>query len=179
MLTRKQIFALGLLAILVVASIEAAKREKVKSKAKPKTYRRGEGWGSDYDDELDAEWEDWEDPELRYKRDQEKHKGYSMDKITEMLNRGEVPTSGPKMMFVKIKKELGIRRTRFDELMSQWKSMILTNGVESFGSPIDDVTAVLNVNEGSKGHLVKNFLVEQPEVEEVVMDSQTYKGVAK
>jgi hypothetical protein len=87
--------------------------------------------------------------------------------------------SGPTMMFVTLKNgtapngEPWVNQTekQLGELTMRWRDMLKTDGIEATAYNIDEGRVLLSLQTGWRGYDVRDFLLTQPEVEELEWDS--------
>ncbi|GBP91808.1 LDLR chaperone boca [Eumeta japonica] len=78
------------------------------------------------------------------------------------------------MMFVSVANKPSKART--EELTKIWQSSLWSNHIQAERYLIDDDRAIFMFKDGSQAWTAKNYLIEQEELKEVQLESQTYPG---
>lgn len=78
------------------------------------------------------------------------------------------------MMFVDVRKDLSSEEA--DNILRIWQGSLQNNHIIAERYPIETKRAVFMFREGSQAVDAKNFLIEQPELEHVTLEGQTYYG---
>lgn len=63
-----------------------------------------------------------------------------------------------------------------EELTTRWKELLHTAGIEAACYDIGEGRVLVSLQEGWRGYELRDFLLAQPEVEEIEWDSVKYKG---
>ncbi|CAH2048597.1 unnamed protein product, partial [Iphiclides podalirius] len=78
------------------------------------------------------------------------------------------------MMFVSVANKPS--RARSEELTKIWQASLWSNHIQAERYLIDDDRAIFMFKDGSQAWTAKDFLLEQDELKEVQLESQTYPG---
>lgn len=78
------------------------------------------------------------------------------------------------MMFVTVANKPS--RTRTEELTKIWQTGLWSNHIQAERYLIDDDRAIFMFQDGSQAWTAKEYLIEQDELKEVQLESQTYPG---
>ena len=93
----------------------------------------------------------------------------SMKKI---LAQGGMPQAGPKLFFVTVDESLS--RYDIEGLCKKWSTIFLSGNIEVTFHTLDDKQVIGNLPMGSQAFEVRRLLLDQDEVVDVTMDSQTW-----
>lgn len=78
------------------------------------------------------------------------------------------------MMFVDVKQE--IPQDEAEKIMKIWQTSLQNNHIVIDRYPIEGKRSIFMFKEGSQSVDAKNFLIEQPELDHVSLEGQTYHG---
>lgn len=79
------------------------------------------------------------------------------------------------MMFVKVKSKYS--RDEVEEFTKLWQGSLHNNHIQAERYMVDDQRAIFMFGDGSQAWDAKDFLVEQPELEDCTIDNKVYHGV--
>lgn len=78
------------------------------------------------------------------------------------------------MMFIDVQKN--IPEDEAERIMKLWQSSLQNNHIVAERYPIEGKRSIFMFKEGSQAVDAKNFLINQPELELVTLEGQTYPG---
>ncbi|XP_072949172.1 LDLR chaperone boca [Epargyreus clarus] len=164
--------------VLLCASISSAK--KYKDEEKPTWAKKDIRDFSDADMErLFDQWEEDEEPLPEDELPEHLRKPPSLDLTKLDTSNPESILQATKkgqtlMMFVTVANKPS--RARSEELTKIWQSSLWTNHIQTERYLIDDDRAIFMFKDGSQAWTAKEFLLEQEELKDVQLESQTYPG---
>ncbi|PZC79503.1 LDLR chaperone boca [Helicoverpa armigera] len=167
-----------LFVFLICFTVSIAK--KPKDEEKPDWAKKDIRDFSDADMErLFDQWEEDEDPLPDDELPEHLRKPPSIDftkldmsdpgKVLEQTKKGQTL-----MMFVSVANKPS--RARTEEITKIWQTSLWSNHIQVERYLVDDDRAIFMFKDGSQAWTAKEFLLEQEELKEVQLESQTYPG---
>lgn len=166
--------------ILVFICFTISFAKKPKTEEKPDWAKKDIRDFSDADMErLFDQWEEDEEPLPEDELPEHLRKPPSIDiSKLDMTDPGNVLQATKKgqtlMMFVSVANKPS--RARTEEITKIWQTSLWSNHIQVERYLVDDDRAIFMFKDGAQAWTAKEFLVEQEELKDVQLDSQTYSG---
>ncbi|CAH2096250.1 unnamed protein product [Euphydryas editha] len=154
--------------------------KKYKDEEKPAWAKKDIRDFSDADlERLYDQWEEDDEPLPEDEQPEYKRKPPSIDLNNLDMSNPEAVLQATKkgqtlMMFVTVANKPS--RARTEELTKIWQSGLWSNHIQAERYLIDDDRAIFMFKDGSQAWTAKEYLLEQDELKDVQLESQTYPG---
>ncbi|CAH2232852.1 LDLR chaperone boca [Pararge aegeria] len=169
-----------LLYFIILLCVSGSFGKKPKDEEKPAWAKKDIRDFSDADMErLFDQWEEDEEPLPEDEQPEHMRKPPSVDfSKLDMSNPDAVLQASKKgqtlMMFVRVANKPS--RARTDELTKIWQTGLWSNHIQAERYVIDDDRAIFMFTDGSQAWAAKEYFLDQEELSDVQLESQTYTG---